>query len=160
MESINGMLLFLGASGTGFWPALVKLTLVGGASVVAFLLLTAGYEILRVLLRWSARAAKAVWVTARLRRTPTRADVLSALGAAFDGAKVEDTGCFPRAKRQAWDVRIATTPRREIRVSEEWLAYAFAKRLSRAELERHFRLLKYSQSWAPLPDGTLGYWLR
>jgi hypothetical protein len=83
----------------------------------------------------------------KLRKKPTRDDVLCAVSAAFDGAKVV-------AVSGSWSLHVETVPPREINVTERWLAdYVEEQRLSRAELEQHFRRVKNSGFWAELPKG-------
>lgn len=78
-----------------------------------------------------------------------RDDVLKALSRAFDGAEVTSTD-------QPWVLRIATTPMREVNVTDDWLSrYVQSGRFTRHDLEDYFRRQKVRPHWVDFGDGTL-----
>ncbi|MBN3761137.1 hypothetical protein [Burkholderia sp. Ac-20365] len=86
-----------------------------------------------------------------LRINLQRGDVLEALSRAFDGAEVAPTD-------EPWVLRVATTPVREVNVTEEWLSrYVQSGRFSRHDLEDYFRRQKLRHHWVDFGDGTLRF---
>jgi hypothetical protein len=80
-------------------------------------------------------------------------DVLQALSRAFDGAAVTVPG-------ESWVVHIATTPERQVNVTERWLSiYVESGRYSRADIEKYFRWTRRRHHWVDFGDGRLCFLL-